>query len=557
MHMKNTIYKFLRKTEKNFFYPSLLKDDLIIFGDYLRTINRVGRVTQLVPSGDGVKNALIISMTNNIFLAKAHAMLAFGLREKGYRPYILSLSSSRWAQRYFSIFGLRDLIYWDKCVDEFSPSSDEAELMVDGFLASSPAIQDFKTWQFHGVYVGKLALSTMIRRELQGQFELDNPAQATILRRWLVDTVKSVLVAEKIFQKTPFEKIVARDAGYAPNGAVYEVGLNFGVDAIRFESAQMMGQWMVKRYNADTRGQALFSLSSDTWQVLRDISLSQEQDTALSDDFAERYNPNSNRDLYQYQVGKKHLSDEDVRRELQLDPGKKTAVVFAHISWDANFFDGDDLFDDFEHWLVETVRIACDNPHLNWVIKLHPANVYKLRREGKEFSEEAEMVALRRIGELPTHIKIMHADTPINTWALFPVIDYGLTVRGTIGMELPCFGIPTVIAGTGRYNGYGFTIDPATRAEYRELLLNLHNVPRLDSHTVELARRHAYWVFLHRQASFDEFSKMTTQVMKDPNHPLHHNLELRKISLADAPRFSTFLDWLLSGSSPDFVMPAS
>ena len=34
---------------------------------------------------------------------------------------------------------------------------------------------------------------------------------------------------------------------------------------------------------------------------------------------------------------------------------------------------------------------------------------------------------------------------------LFKVIDYGITVRGTIGIELPCFGIPVITAGTGRY----------------------------------------------------------------------------------------------------------
>ena len=65
--------------------------------------------------------------------------------------------------------------------------------------------------------------------------------------------------------------------------------------------------------------------------------------------------------------------------------------------------------------------------------------------------------ALRRhFGNLPGHVKLMRADTGINTFSLFDVADYGLTVRGTIGMELPCFGIPVVTAGTGRYSGPWF-----------------------------------------------------------------------------------------------------
>ena len=68
-------------------------------------------------------------------------------------------------------------------------------------------IEDFKSWQFHGVYVGKLALSTMIRRQLQGQFDLKDPTQLGVLRKWLLDTVNNVLTAEKLFDHYPVIKI--------------------------------------------------------------------------------------------------------------------------------------------------------------------------------------------------------------------------------------------------------------------------------------------------------------------------------------------------------------
>jgi hypothetical protein len=85
----------------------------------------------------------------------------------------------------------------------------------------------------------------------------------------------------------------------------------------------------------------------------------------------------------------------------------------------------------------------------------------------------------------------MTADTPINTYSLFRAIDYGLTVRGTIGMELPCYGVPVVTAGTGRYSGRGFTIDPSSPAEYRDTLSRLHEYPRLSPETVSAAQRYA------------------------------------------------------------------
>src|SRR5262249_51259138 len=79
-----------------------------------------------------------------------------------------------------------------------------------------------------------------------------------------------------------------------------------------------------------------------------------------------------------------------IRQRFGLDPAKKTATVFSHVLWDANLFYGEDLFADYGEWFVETVRAAAANPHLNWLIKLHPANLWKRARDGVE-GEFAEL----------------------------------------------------------------------------------------------------------------------------------------------------------------------
>lgn len=555
------IYRPVRKMQLFLYNPNLLQENLMVFNDLRKTRRMIaGWETQIANYSISDQFFAIVSFTNMPFLAKAHALLATGMRMRGYRPLIICNSGSKLGRQYFAAFGLHDFVFWDQYLQHHSPAEEETNKITDEFLDKNPTVQDFKRWEVHGVAVGRLALSTMIRKQLQGRLDLADPIQFDVIRAWLNTTLSNLFAAEQLFHQYPIAKIAVRDAGYVPNGVIYEVAMQRDVDAFRFEHAQMMGQWMVKRYSRNNKGQALFSLSPSTWEKLRDISLSQEQDDELKRNFEARYNPNSDADLYKYQEGKKKFGPEQVRQLLELDPKKKTAVIFAHISWDANFFDGEDLFDDFEDWLVQTVRIACENPNLNWVVKLHPANVYKLKREGQAIVEESDLVALRKLGALPGHIKIMRADNPINTWSLFPVIDYGLTVRGTIGMELPCFGVPVVTAGTGRYSGYGFTIDPPDRQAYKECLLSLHEHPRLTNEEIDLARRHAYWVFLHRQATFDEISQMSTRVSKTPNHPLHHNLELSLKYLKEiktAPKFQAFLDWANWSNEADFVLSSS
>ena len=49
---------------------------------------------------------------------------------------------------------------------------------------------------------------------------------------------------------------------------------------------------------------------------------------------------------------------------------------------------------------------------------------------------------------------------------------------------------------------------------------------------------------------------MSSQVLKDPNHPLHHNLRITAPSyeeIASALKFQAFLNWITNCDEPDFI----
>ena len=80
------------------------------------------------------------------------------------------------------------------------------------------------------------------------------------------------------------------------------------------------------------------------------------------------------------QFDKKLLSQEMTRKKLGLSFDQKVAVIFPHILWDGSFFYGEDLFDDYTEWLVETILAACANTRLQWVVKLHPSHLVKVKQ---------------------------------------------------------------------------------------------------------------------------------------------------------------------------------
>jgi hypothetical protein len=220
-------------------------------------------------------------------------------------------------------------------------------------------------------------------------------------------------------------------------------------------------------------------------------------------------------------------------------------------------FYGRDLFADQEEWFVETLRAACRNDRVNWVVKLHPANVWKLRRDGYE-GELDEYVAIReQIGELPPHVHLLPPDTDISTWSLFPVTDYGVTIRGSTGFELPCFGTPALTAGTGFYSGRGFTVDSESAEEYLGRLRAIHEVPPPTPQQVELARKHAYAMFRLRQTRFTSFRSVYRSVDEiDANSPFEATIEVSARTpeeLARAEDLRRFGDWAVDSRALDYL----
>ena len=206
---------------------------------------------------------------------------------------------------------------------------------------------------------------------------------------------------------------------------------------------------------------------------------------------------------------------------------------------------------------METVRAAAGNPAVNWVLKLHPANVtrnVKLGYAGKY----GELLALEQaFGEMPSFLRVVYPEEKTSPLSFFKITDYGITVRGTVGLELPCFGIPTLTAGTGRYAGKGFTVDSETRQEYLENIRALHEIPALTAEQVRLGQQYAYFVFRVRPARYGD---MFSDEYNFPiNHPRHRDVALEGKPLnaiLEHPQMQKIVSFLCSSEEDFLDLPA-
>lgn len=520
--------------------------------DYIACREQFQRLSQAAPTGDPEKIAWIVSSFATIWGFKMDGVVSLAVRLRDFRPVGVHLGSESWSRRYHQLFGIRHFLNFERflAVDSITRGVPE----IHDFVRSRPRVSDLLELTYRDVDVGRIALSNVLNRHKFAKFDLTQPETLAELEAELVKIQHNVVGAERmVAQRRPAVALLL-EKGLSPAAEIFGVCVSRGIPVVQYVGSQQMNSYVLKRYRYDNRHQHPFSLDEQTWEQVKGIPWGPEREAELMRELEESYRQGTWFNRKFVHEGKRIKSAGEVRKELGLDPAKKTAVIFSHVLWDATFFYGRGLFDNYETWLLETVRAACANPRINWVVKLHPDLVWKLKYEGYT-GELRDIIALRSaVGRLPEHIKLVPPETDISTFSFFDITDYCVTVRGTIGIEMACHGIPVLTAGTGRYSGLGFTIDSSSSGEYLERLGRIETIPPMVPGDIELARRFACALFKWRlwEVKTVETVKLP---MKQTGHPLDHNLVAHVqtfAQLAGQEDMREFAKWLASEDADYF-----
>ena len=501
------------------------------------------------------QRALVVSLSAWPYQLKLEGMLLKALELEGLAPTVVTdREARRVASRYHGAFGFETV-----SIDAFSEPSSAPELRreAETLLGGDLSVQKLKALRYGDVNVGQHVLSTLSRNLFRGSVTLDDDESRKLVLRLLPESIALAQTAERLLDELRPAVVIFNEARYAGYGPIFETALAKGLNVIQFVSAFSDDALVFKHYDSATSRVHPRSVGEAAWSGIRSGPWTAAMEAELSEQFDLRY---AGRDLLSKRLHQhtRQRGQEQLVAELGLDRAKPSAVLFSHVLWDANLFYGEDLFEDQEEWLIETIRSAAANPSLNWIVKLHPANVWKRKLEGQT-GELPELAAIRaKLGELPGHVHLLLPDTDVSTLSLFQLADVAITIRGTVGIEAPCFGVPVVTGGTSHYSGRGFTFDSATADEYRTLLARLHELPPLTDEQVLLAKKHAHALFCRRPLHFSSFRSVI-----DPESRgglFSHDLELTissRAALEAAPDLREFARWALDRSQEDYLRPLS
>lgn len=284
-----------------------------------------------------------------------------------------------------------------------------------------------------------------------------------------------------LFRQRQYEYYVSTHTQYSEYGILCRVALSQGVKVIETTDIQMSFYANITRdhlptYHDGIRSSILRELESPNVDLK---SLREGAKTSLSRRLSSQVNQIDVEKAYR---GKTYRRAE-LEHALKLETGGKIAFVLAHIFADAPHLSSSMLHADYYQWLASTLAICAKAQKVHWVVKPHPSvSIY---------GEEG--VVEKMVRELGAHnVSICPAD--LNTRSLSECADALVTVHGTAGLEYSCLGIPVVLAGSPFYAGFGFTIQPASVAEYESTLLALDGVTALPQDKIDRALEiYALW----------------------------------------------------------------
>lgn len=435
----------------------------------------------------------------NTVWAQIWTFLALCARTEIPDIYVLTNKKRSFINKYFALAGLHMIDF-----DYMLGSSDQKipDELIKG-IDEAVCVADFRSMHVGPVPIGDIAISTVCRHRGVGQINDFNSKTKMELARWISAIYKSYELVKTLIDDLKITHTFHTEVFMEEYGGIFYACLEKELKVIRFAGTIRDNAFIVQKLNFENARLHHSSLARSTWNEIKNRDFDINMDKSVSQSFQDRYSNKWYRSKRNY-PGNLIEDEKMIYEKLNLSNSKPIAIIFSHILYDSIYFYGSDIYPDYENWLVETIRIAIENPNIEWIIKLHPSNVWRREIDSLLGGQTLEEKLIEKnFSVIPSHLHILNSDCPISPFGLMQIATYGLTVRGTSGLEMAALGKTVVTGGTGRYEGQGFTIDPSNIDEYQEILMNLHHLDKPNPHETNLARRYAYGIFELKAFTFD------------------------------------------------------
>ena len=353
-------------------------------------------------------------------------------------------------------------------------------------LSRSVSWETLDAFTYGGIAIGNNIRSAIIRY-LQGH---DFPDRDELVHEYAYSALVCAEAAKAAYAQFRPDKVFMSHGVYVDWGPALHTALNSKVPVAAWMASYLKARFYFRNVEDAVRID-FHNMSDRAWGHWSKQPLTQAQEAMLKDFLSARYLKKASFDM-------KRLSDYsgdlgELRRRFRVPEGKPVWGILAHINWDTVSDYSPMAYESFNQWIVDTVRHIGGVADATWLIKVHPAESWDNPDSG------VERLLRKSFPQLADNIRVIGADETISPLEFFQLIDGGVTVYGTAGLEIALMGKPVICAGEAHYGGKGFTHDGLTVSAYRDLLSSAPRIGPLDDRQRTLALRYAFTYFMRRQ----------------------------------------------------------
>jgi hypothetical protein len=280
-------------------------------------------------------------------------------------------------------------------------------------------------------------------------------------------------------------------------GIAYQVARYLDIPVVTYEFGEQRHRiWLA--HNTEVMHQETDAL----WDLRHDHPLSEKQWEQVRALFASRQRADLWENFSRQWQGLPSQGGPQVRESLGLNEfsqdSQPVVLLAANVIGDSLTLGRQVFTPSMTEWLRRTVNYFEQRDDVQLVIRIHPGERYT---KGPSVAD----VIRSELPEIPAHIHLVEADSPVNTYDLVDIANLGLVYTTTVGMEMAMSGVPVIVAGQTHYRGKGFTLDPDTWDSYFQMLdraLLNPEIITLNREQVGRAWNYAYRFFFEYPCPF-------------------------------------------------------
>ena len=348
---------------------------------------------------------------------------------------------------------------------------------------------NLETLEYEGLHIGSNVRSSIVRY-LQGAALTGHEA---VVREFAFSGLVSACAARRAIERFNPWRIFMSHGVYVDWGPPLHMARSLGVPVTAWKSSYLSWHFYIRNI-VDPARIDFKKFSDEAWEKTLSAELTPKQNARLDKFFEDRYEKQISFDMRQNLKVKR--PDVTALRQKYAPTNKPVWAVFAHINWDSVADFAPMAYPSFDDWMVDTIRTAIETPDVQWLIKVHPIEAWDNPAHG------VQRLIERTFPDLPDHVRVIPAEEDISPANMYELIDGGVTVYGTAGLELALMGKPVVVAGEAHYGGKGFTYEGLGPVTYRQLLRNAARIGPLNEQQRTAVRKYAYSHFIERQIPF-------------------------------------------------------